>query len=78
MCPSCKQRIIKQADHEFCHINFAKGKTYEDYAADASSTNQSIIEKYGAPPEAKPPSFTSFPTNDSQIRAMLLGKRDNG
>jgi len=32
-----------------------KAKSYDEYKKEAAARNQAIFEKYGAPPEARPP-----------------------
>lgn len=55
----------------------SKIKTYQQYKDDAASHNNSIISKYGAPPEARPPTeYNVRPsTNDTQFKRMAFTKK---
>jgi len=55
----------------------SKIKTYQEYREDAEKHNESIMSKYGAPPEAKPPmDKNSTPSShDHQFKKMAFTKR---
>lgn len=54
-----------------------KEKTYQKYKDEAARHNKSIMDKYGAPPEAKPPRDRDYTprSQDTQFRAMAFTKK---
>lgn len=55
LCDHCEQEVTIRLEHEYCHLNLPKPKTYEDYRVEAVITNASIVARYSAPDYAKPP-----------------------